>query len=75
MSDFLGFTQSYLQKYFDPYIENASKILNMKKHEVYESIEQYYDGFKFTINAQNTVYNPWSILNFLENPAKGFINY
>ena len=71
----LGFTQDDLEQYFDPYIENSAKILNMSKHDIYKRIEQYYDGFQFTINANETVYNPWSILSFLKLSHKGFTNY
>ena len=71
----LGFTQHDLERYFDDYVENASKILNMKKEDVYKRIEEYYDGFKFTPEAKETVYNPWSILNFFAMPQEGFKNY
>ncbi|MBQ7585084.1 MAG: AAA family ATPase, partial [Desulfovibrionaceae bacterium] len=77
-SDFnslLGFTQSDLKQYFDPYIENASQILCLKKEDVYQRLEQYYDGFKFSLASKETLYNPWSILNFLASPKNGFKNY
>ncbi|MBQ7584666.1 MAG: AAA family ATPase [Desulfovibrionaceae bacterium] len=71
----LGFTQNDLEQYFDPYVVNASKILNMNKGDIYKRLEQYYDGFKFTVGAKDRVYNPWSILNFLNFPKEGFKNY
>ncbi|MBQ7586282.1 MAG: AAA family ATPase, partial [Desulfovibrionaceae bacterium] len=71
----LGFTETDLKRYFDPYVENASKILNLRKEDVYERIKQYYDGFQFSISAEETLYNPWSILNFLDSPQDGFQNY
>ena len=71
----LGFTQNDLEHYFDSYIENTSKILNMEKHDVYKRIEQYYDGFQFSLKSKNTLYNPWSIISFLDNPQNGFKNY
>ncbi|MBQ7584809.1 MAG: AAA family ATPase, partial [Desulfovibrionaceae bacterium] len=55
----LGFTQSDLEQYFDPYIENASQVLNMNKEDIYERLKQYYDGFKFSLESDDTVYNPW----------------
>ena len=74
-NDLLGFTQDDLEQYFDSYIENAAKNLNMDKYDVYKRIEQYYDGFQFSINAKKTIYNPWSILSFLKLFHKGFRNY
>lgn len=71
----LGFTKDELKQYFDPYVENAAYILKISKDEVYKRIAQYYDGFQFSINANETVYNPWSILNFFDSPNLGFCNY
>ncbi|MBQ7606778.1 MAG: AAA family ATPase [Desulfovibrionaceae bacterium] len=71
----LGFTKNDLHKYFDIYVRLAANTLNMSKDDVYKRIEQYYDGFQFAINANETVYNPWSIINFFDNPKKGFKNY
>ena len=71
----LGFTQNDLEKYYDPYIENAAKILKMSKNDIYQEIKQYYDGFQFSLGEKETVYNPWSLLNFFSNPKKGFFNY
>ncbi|MBQ7585382.1 MAG: AAA family ATPase [Desulfovibrionaceae bacterium] len=71
----LGFTSKDLKFYFDSYVENASKILNMKKEEVYKRLEQYYDGFQFSLESKETLYNPWSILSFLDSPQDGFKNY
>ena len=71
----LGFTKDELQQYFDGYIENAANILDMSKDDVYNGLEQYYDGFQFSLNSKGTVYNPWSILNFLYRPQDGFSNY
>ena len=71
----LGFTQNDMKQYFDQYIEKSAQILNMKKDEVYQRIEQYYDGFQFAFDAKETVYNPWSIMRFFRNPEKGFQNY
>ena len=71
----LGFTQNEIEHFFDPYIENAAKILQMSKKDVYQRLEQYYDGFQFSINADETVYNPWSVLSFLKYSEEGFKNY
>ena len=71
----LGFTQYDIEKFFDPYIECTAKNLGMSKEDVYERLKQYYDGFQFSINAKETVYNPWSVLSFLQYSQDGFKNY
>ena len=71
----LGFTQDELSKYFDPYIEKAAKVLKMSKNDVYACIKHHYDGFKFSLESEQTLYNPWSLLNFFSNPKLGFKNY
>ena len=35
----------------------------------------WYDGFSFDEKAATHVYCPWSVLNFLKKPARGFENY
>ena len=71
----LGFTKDELVKYFDPYIRKAAYILKMSVDSVYRKLEHYYDGFQFSLNASETIYNPWSILSFLDSPQLGFYNY
>lgn len=53
-SDFFGFTQSE--------VENALKYFNFE-YKLSE-VKTWYDGYKFG-NAE--VYNPWSILKFLQS--------
>ena len=71
----LGFTQYDIEHFFDPYIECAAKNVGMSKEDVYERLKQYYDGFQFSINAKETIYNPWSVLSFLKYSQDGFKNY
>ncbi|MBQ7609210.1 MAG: AAA family ATPase [Desulfovibrionaceae bacterium] len=69
----LGFTLSYLERYYDPYIENAAKSLKIGKDDLYQEIKLYYGGFQFSLGAKERVYNPWSLLNFFSNPEKVFL--
>ena len=71
----LGFTQNDIRCFFDDFVENAAHILQMSKEDVYQRLEQYYDGYQFAIDAEETVYNPWSVINFLMRPRNGFCNY
>ena len=78
----LGYTSEELEKYFSEYIDNAVMTLNKKfpteryTHEkVVEELKRNYDGYSFDEDCMHHVYNPWSILNFLKSPHRGFIPY
>ncbi len=78
----LGYTSDELEKYFSEYIDNVVVTLNKKfpteryTHEkVVEELKRNYDGYSFDEDCMHHVYNPWSILNFLKSPHRGFIPY
>ena len=78
----LGYTSDELESYFSEYIDNAVETLNRKfpteryTHEkVVEELKRNYDGYSFDEDCMHHVYNPWSILNFLKSPHRGFIPY
>ena len=78
----LGYTSDELESYFSEYIDNAVETLNRKipteryTHEkVVEELKRNYDGYSFDEDCIHHVYNPWSILNFLKSPHRGFIPY
>ena len=60
----LGYTQDELEKYFEPLILEAAKKLNLTHEELIFKLKEYYDGYSF--DGVHKVYNPWSILNFLD---------
>ena len=74
-SSLLGITESELHNYFDSYVENAASVLEMSKDEVYERLKLRYNGNRFSVHANESVYNPWSVLSFLSKPHNGFENY
>ena len=71
----LGFTHKEIKQYFDGYVGNAAHILGLTKDEVYFRLERYYDGFQFSTDTEETLYNPWSVLSFLQTPQNGYKNY
>ena len=78
----LGYTSEELELYFGEYIDNAVEVLNKKYHTerythdlVVSELKRNYDGYSFDEEALNHVYNPWSIVNFLDAPVRGFIPY
>ena len=78
----LGYTTEELEKYFYEYIDNAATVLNEENDTdaydhamVVEEIQRNYDGYSFDRKCKAHVFNPWSIINFLESPEDGFIPY
>ncbi len=39
------------------------------------SLRIHYDGFCFDENAEFRLFSPWSLLNFLSRPDRGFVDY
>ena len=78
----VGYTQEELEYYFKDYIEYAAKALNRKEKTckytyefILDELKNNYDGYSFDEDNEWHVYNPWSILNFLKNPQRGFKPY
>lgn len=71
----VGYTVEELGRYFSPYIENAALALGISYDECFEKLKFHYDGFCFDEEASTHVFSPWSVLNFLYRPRRGFKNY
>ena len=78
----VGYTQKELEHYFKDYLENAVTELNEDLGEdkytydsLIEALKLNYDGYSFDEDCECHVYNPWSILNFLSEPQRGFKPY
>src|SRR6056297_314642 len=63
VSQMLGYTQEEIERDFEPYLEKSASHMEMKRQELLEAIKQHYNGFSF--DGKHFVYNPFSILNFL----------
>ncbi len=71
----LGYTEDEIKENFGPYLERAADVLGLTQQAVLENLRTNYDGFCFDEDASSHVYCPWSVLNFLNKPARGFQNY
>lgn len=71
----LGYTSDEIRQYFMPYLKRAAKIQNISVDDCLHEMAQAYDGYCFDEEASSHVFNPWSSLNFLDMPEKGFKNY
>ena len=77
-----GFTEAELSYYFTPYIEFAAQALaeeypheSWNADKVREKLKENYGGYCFDSEASVTVYNPWSLFNFFDDPKAGFRPY
>lgn len=73
--DIVGFTELEIKKYFSPYLKDAAATLGLSEDELLQKLRQYYGGYCFDENASIYVYSPWSVLNFLARPYRGFRSY
>jgi len=61
-SDKFGLTEDEVTQAFSDYKLESKR----------SSAGEWYNGYRF---GQTTIYNPWSILNFMDNPEEGLIPY
>ena len=71
----LGYTEEELKYYFKGYLDRACEVLNCSEEDLLFQLQTNYDGFCFDEDASTHVYAPWSTLNFLNRPSRGFQNY
>lgn len=71
----LGYTEEEILTNFAPWVDRACRMLNLSREELLTQLKKHYDGFCFDEFAQTHVYCPWSVLNFLKRPSRGFQNY
>ena len=57
------------------YVKRAARELSLSENDVRERLRLNYDGYCFDADAVKHVYNPWSVLHFLDRPKAGFANY
>lgn len=71
----LGYTGAELREYFDDYVADAAVQLDSTKDLIYAGLRLNYDGFRLSDESEDQVYNPWSILNFMRYPKRGYRSY
>jgi hypothetical protein len=68
-STLLGYTETELKHYFEPYMEQLALGVKNDKTRLPEEIKQWYDGYSW--DGENFVYNPFSILNMFSEKSFG----
>ncbi len=67
----LGFTQNELETYFEDWLEQVRQKFGITKDELLNEIKYKYNGFSW--DGKTKLYNPFSILHFVNN--REFRNY
>ena len=63
-----GFTQSELETYFEPEINEFAKVFDGRENYL-AKLKNFYNGYKFTENADR-IYNPISVMKHFGNNGK-----
>lgn len=65
-ADLLGYTETEIDHYFQPYIQNISQEQGLTVVEIRNTMRDWYNGYQFS-RIPITVYNPFSVLTYLRN--------
>lgn len=72
-ADICGLTAEEIDRTFRAHLENFAQKEGSDKAAIIEQMRQMYDGYHFSENTSKDMYNPFSVLNALEE--KKFRNY
>lgn len=64
-NDICGISESELHQYFDEEIQAFAYKLKISKDECYGRLKEQYDGYRFSDEESEGIYNPFSLLNAL----------
>ena len=68
-----GYTEAEIQHYFGKRIAEIAESEGITPEKCWEEIKSWYDGFNFAIKKGIDIYNPFSLLRFLQTAT--FSNY
>ncbi len=71
----LGLVKADLEGVLRPLVLKASRTLQLTEEELISELTSYYDNYCFDGKREHTVFNLWSVLNFLQEPENGFKPY
>ena len=66
-SNICGITERELHDNFDEGVKELAENNSMKREECYERLRRYFDGYHFNEYTKEGIYNPFSVLNTLDN--------
>jgi len=62
--DICGITQTELETYFEPFIQQTASNLRMTDKSLLKELKRWYNGYSW--DGKTFVYNPFSLLNFFK---------
>ena len=74
-STLVGFTDKEIIENFSGHLDVAAQITGMNTNELTACLVDLYGGYRFSHSSDTCVVNPWSLLNFLDDPQSGFAPY
>ena len=71
----LGFTEDEVRRFYPTYLKKVRLTLNLTEDDLMQRLVRHYGGYRFDGDKAPGVINPWSLLNFLQSPKRGFQPY
>lgn len=71
----LGFTEDEVRRFYPTHLQKARAALNLSEDDLLQRLVRHYGGYRFDEKREPGVINPWSLLNFLQSPKRGFQPY
>ncbi len=71
----LGFTRDEAEERFGDWIDRGAETLALGRKELMDCLAEHYGGCCFDERARGRLMAPWSVLNFLSRPDRGFRPY
>lgn len=62
----LGYTQSELESYFQAHLKKIIQEQDLKSEDLIKTLKHWYNGYDFAGLGNEKVYNPFSILSYME---------
>jgi len=64
----VGYTQDELHRHFGPYVADVACAWQVSETKIFDDMRAWYNGYHFS-SSPLSVYNPFSIINFLNDKA------
>ena len=72
-SQLLGYTREEIEHNFEPYITEFAKQKQRSKEDIMLEMAEWYDGYRFSEDDREPIYNPFSVINYLKDQKR--LNY
>ncbi len=69
-SQLLGYTKQEIETNFSPFIESFARQKKRTPKAIMEEMEEWYDGYRFSEDDIEKIYNPFSVTNYLKDQKR-----